>query len=77
MKTKLISYSLLLSAVIALSSCSKSSTLPMVANSTFIATLMGSSETPPDSSAATGTATFIYNPTTYVLSGTITYPGLD
>lgn len=75
MKTKLISYSLLLSAVIALSSCSKSKTLPMVANSTFTATLMGSSETPPNASTATGSATFVYNPTTYMLTGTITFSG--
>lgn len=76
MKTKTITYSLLLAAVIVLGSCSKSSnSVPMVTNSTFTATLTGSSETPPNSSTATGSATFTYNPTTYMLSGTITFSG--
>ena len=76
MKTKTITYSLLLAAIVAFSSCSKSSnSVPVVTNSTFASTLMGSSETPADSSAATGTVTFTYNPTTYILSGTITFSG--
>ena len=76
MKTKSITSLILLSAVIALSSCSKSNSVPMVTNSTFAATLAGSSETPANASTATGTATFTYNPATYILSGTITFSGL-
>lgn len=76
MKTRSITHLLLLSAVIVFFSCSKSSnSLPLVSNSTFMATLLGSSETPPDTSAATGTATFTFNPTTNILTGSITFSG--
>ena len=56
--------------------CAKSSTNPTIANSTFVATLKGASETPANASTATGTATFTYNPTTYILSGTVTFTGI-
>ena len=86
MKTKSIAYLLLLAAIITFNSCSKSSYMAPAMNpqgsntppatvSTFTATLMGSSETPPNSSMATGTASFTYDPSTYILSGTITFGG--
>lgn len=75
MKTQLFTYALLLTIII--SSCTKSSTLPVTnTNVTFLATLNGASETPANSSSATGTATFTYNTTTYVLSGTVTFLGI-
>jgi len=78
MKTKLITYSLLLSTVIAISACSKSSSpiIPIATNSLFTATLNGASETPPNASTATGMASFTYNPTTHVLSGSVTFSGI-
>ena len=72
MKTKYFIFATLLLAGIGFGACTKSSTNPTVANTTFVATINGASETPANASAATGTATFIYNPTTYVLSGTVT-----
>jgi hypothetical protein len=76
MKTKIITYSLLFAAVIVVSSCSKSNTvIPMATNSVFTASLDGASETPPNASTATGSATFTYNPTTKMLSGSITFSG--
>jgi hypothetical protein len=76
MKTRSITYLLLLSAAIVYISCSKSSnSLPLVSNSNYAATLLGSSETPPDTSAANGTVAFIFNPTTNVLSGSISFSG--
>ena len=76
MKTKLFTYSLLLTAVIVISGCySKKNYLPMATNSLFTATLTGGSETPPNASTATGTASFTYNPTTKMLTGSVTFSG--
>lgn len=75
MKTKLVTYAFLLIFII--SSCEKSSTDPVInTNLTFKANLNGASEVPVNASTATGTATFTYNTTTYVLSGSVTFLGL-
>ena len=74
MKTKFITLGLIITAVIAISSCSKSSTSPTSA--TFLATLNGTSEVPPNASTATGTASFTYNITTKILTGTVTFSGI-
>lgn len=76
MKTKFIAFSLLIMVVIAISSCSKSSTTATATSVTFTATLNGASETPPNASAATGSATFTYTVATKILSGTITFSGI-
>jgi hypothetical protein len=76
MKTKLFNSILVFFAVIGIFSCKKSSIDPVVSNVTFTATLNGASESAANASASTGTASFSYNPTTYVLSGIVTYSGL-
>lgn len=76
MKTKSFIYAAALLTVIGIGSCKKSSTDTTVPNVTFVATINGASETPANASAATGTATFTYNPTTYMLSGTVSYNGI-
>lgn len=76
MKTKSLIFTALLFTVIGLASCKKSTTTPTSSNSTFVATLNGASETPGTGSAATGTATFTYNPSTYILSGTVSFSGV-
>ena len=76
MKTKSFIYAAALLTVIGMGSCKKSSTDTTVQNMTFVATINGASETPANASAATGTATFTYNPTTYILSGTVSYNGI-
>jgi hypothetical protein len=76
MKTKLFTSVLLLIIVIGISSCNKSSTLPTDTTVTFQVTLNGASETPANGSTATGTASFTYNTTTYVLSGTVSFQGI-
>lgn len=76
MKIKFISISLLLIAVILIGSCSKSSNVMMIpVTSTYTATLSGANETPPNASTATGSATFTYNPTTFILSGSVSFSG--
>ena len=76
MKTKLFSSIVLLLAIAGIFSCKKSSTTPADTNVTFLATLNGTSETPANASTASGSASFTYNPTTYVLSGTVTFTGV-
>jgi len=76
MKTKYFIIAALLLTGIGFGSCTKSTTNPTIANLTFVATLSGASETPANASMATGTATFTYNPSTYILSGTVTFSGL-
>lgn len=64
----------LLAFIIAFSdSCKKSSTSP---NVTFTATINGASETPPNASAASGTATLTYNKDTKIFSVTVNYTGI-
>jgi hypothetical protein len=76
MKTKQITYALLFLAVIGIGSCKKNSTTPASTTVNFTATLNGTSETPSNTSIATGTANFTYNTTTYILSGTVTFTGI-
>jgi hypothetical protein len=76
MKAKYLIITALLFTALGIGSCSKSSSNPTVANVTYLATLNGASETPANASTATGTATFTYNPTTYILSGTVTFTGI-
>jgi len=76
MKTKYLFIAVLLLSGLAFGSCKKDSTSSTPANVTFLATLNGTSETPTNASAATGTATFTFNPTTYELSGTVNFSGI-
>ncbi len=79
MKKKFYTYYKLIGITfLVLHSCSKSTMLPPsgVSNISFQATLNGASATPANASKATGTATFSYNPTTYILSGTVVYQGM-
>ena len=76
MKTKLVTSTLLIIILIVMFSCSKSSTMPSATTTTFQATLNGASETPPNGSTATGTATFTYNSTTFVLSCSVYFTGI-
>ena len=63
--------------VVVTGSCKKSSsTLPASTIVTFSATLTGASETPANASTATGSATFSYDTTTKILSGTLTFAGI-
>ena len=72
MKTKLITFSLLLATVILIGACSSSnSVMPVPVNSTYMAILNGASETPSNSSTGTGTATFTYNPNTNIITNFI------
>ena len=59
----------------AISACDNSSTAPAT-TVTFLATLNGASETPPNASTATGSATFTYTIATKMLSGTVTFNGI-
>ena len=76
MKTKLFAFALLSLILIGLGSCKKDSTPAATNTVTFKAVINGASETPANSSLATGTATFTYNTVTYVLSGSVTYTGI-
>ena len=71
----LIAACLLFSSVI-FNACNKddNNSTPTITN--FSGTLSGANETPPNSSAATGTADFSYNSDTKILSGTVTYSGI-
>ena len=57
-------------------SCNKSETSPDINHVAFSATLKGSSETPPNASLASGTASSVYNTQTRVLLINVTYSGL-
>jgi len=76
MKIKFLTYTMLLVTVIGIVSCSKSSTMPVDNTIKFQVTLNGANETPANASAASGTASFTYNPDTYILSGTVTFSGI-
>ncbi len=76
MKTKLFIYFLSLPTLFWISSCSKiNNEIALPVNSTYIANLNRTGETPPDSSLAAGKATFTFDPSTNRLSGTITFSG--
>jgi hypothetical protein len=76
MKTKYLFIAVLLLTGLEFGSCKKDTSSTTPANVTFLASLDGVSETPSTGSTATGTATFTFNPTTYELSGTVSYTGL-
>ena len=76
MKTIISTFVLLLTIVIGVTSCKKSDTMPTSTTITFKATLNGTSETPTNTSMATGSATFTYDEATYILTGTITFTGI-
>lgn len=76
MKTSFLIFALILFTAIGFNSCSKSSTEVADTTVTYKATINGASETPVNSSMATGTATFTYNTATYILNGTVTFSGL-
>jgi hypothetical protein len=62
-------------AFFSISSCSKSSTTPDP-NITFKATLNAANERPPNASAATGSATLVFNNNTKIFTITTSYAGL-
>ncbi|NEW83949.1 MAG: CHRD domain-containing protein [Mariniphaga sp.] len=76
MKTIFSTFVLLLTIVIGISSCKKSDTVQDSNIITFKATLNGASETPTNASMATGSATYTYDKTTYILTGTLTFTGI-
>lgn len=76
MKTIFSTIVLLLAIGIGISSCKKSNTVQTSNTITFKATLNGASETPPNASMATGSATYTYDKTTYILTGTLTFTGI-
>jgi hypothetical protein len=76
MKTKYFIITALIFTALGIGSCTKSTTKPTNADVTFLATLNGASETPANASTASGSATFTYNPTTYILSGMVNFNGL-
>ncbi len=77
MKTTLFVNTLLLLIMIGMVSCKKDSSPAIAGNTiTFKATINGENEIPATASVASGTATFTYNTTTFVLSGTVNYAGV-
>ena len=77
MKKRLFYSVLLLLIVIGVGSCKKSDTVMVNNKVTFTAALTGASETPANASTATGTGTFSYDKTTYILTGTVTFTGIS
>jgi len=76
MKTKKFASILLLVFALGIVSCDKTDD-PAPSNTiTFQVTMTGANEVPANTSAATGSATFTYNKTTYILSGTVSFSGL-
>ncbi len=72
MKTKIISFPfLLVIAMLVIGACNKKESI----KPSYVATLNGANETPPNNSTATGMATLIFDPGTELLSGTITFNG--
>jgi Cu/Zn superoxide dismutase len=67
----LVQFSTILFLVFSMVSCDKDDNT--IANSTFKATLNGTSEVPSNASSATGTATLTYNPNTKVFTIGVTH----
>jgi Cu/Zn superoxide dismutase len=67
----LVQFSTILFLVFSMVSCDKDD--DTIANSTFKATLNGTSEVPSNASSATGTATLTYNPNTKVFTIGVTH----
>lgn len=76
MKTRQIIPLVLFLAILGFTSCNNDDEVTTNNTVTFTATLNGASEVPADTSKATGTGTFKYDRTTYMLSGTVTFSGL-
>lgn len=76
MKTRQIIPLVFLLAVIGFASCNQEDQTTTSNTVNFTATLNGASETPADTSKATGMGTFKYDRTTYMLSGTVTFSGM-
>jgi hypothetical protein len=64
---------LLVSALIITNSCTKDEAAPVRNETTFMAVMDGASESTPNPSIASGLATLVFNKTTKILSGTITF----
>jgi len=79
MKIKLVPFIIFGIIILGFESCSKSnlSTTSTASNIGFYSMLNGANATPPNGSKATGSATFTYNPSTHILSGSITFQGLS
>lgn len=75
MKTKFITYALLIISAILISGCVKTSNSLPPNTVAFTATLLGTGETPSNASTANGLASFTYNSTTYILTGIIEFEG--
>jgi hypothetical protein len=76
MQLKLSFTALLISTSFIISSCSKNETDPPIPTVIFPTLLSGANESTPNPSKATGTAVFVYNKTTKILTGTVSYTGL-
>jgi hypothetical protein len=75
MKRNIIYFSFLVAIFFA--ACSKSDPAPVVTNIVnFSSTINGASETPTNSSTATGSAALVYNKDTKILTLSMTYTGL-
>lgn len=76
MKTKTFINTLLLAIFIGIISCSKDDNPASSNIITFQVPMTGANEVPANTSAATGSATFTYDKTTYILSGTVSFSGI-
>lgn len=77
MKTIFLNFAFGLLVVAGISGCKDDEETPADNNLvTYKVTLSGTNETPVNASTATGSATFTYNKTTYILTGTVTFTGL-
>jgi hypothetical protein len=76
MKIRQIIPLVLFLAVVGFTSCKDDDQTTTSSIVNFTATLNGASETPADTSKATGTGTFKYDRTTYMLSGSVTFSGM-
>jgi hypothetical protein len=78
MKVKFYISFIILLGVLAIACNDNNNNTPVTPTTTsFTATLNGASETPPDSSKATGTANFTFNPVTKILTGTVNFTGIN
>lgn len=77
MKVKFYIPLIVLLGIFAISCDDDDDNVPVTPTTTnFTATLNGANEVPPDTSKATGTASFTFNPVTKILTGTVNYTGL-
>ncbi len=71
--TRFLAISIILTGAV---SCKKSDPVVVDPNVTYKATLNGASEVPANASAATGTATLVFNTTTKIFTVTLSYSGV-